>query len=163
MGRLGLLVRPERCRRRRIHHAVLRKRRSSVHHLSRRLGRHAALCRHLVGRPDRRTMGIYPFPHPDLHRFGAFRTAEHHVRHGRYLRRQEPGDEYPRFPVEDLDTDGAEYGRMGIEREISARLGRTGNFHQPLVSEDEIQPDAVCLQHRPRSGRRHADDTRHVP
>ena len=64
---------------------------------------------------DRRTMGIYPFPHPDLYRLRAFRTTEHHIRHGRYFRWQEPRDEYPRLPVEDLDADGAEHGRLGIE------------------------------------------------
>ena len=61
----------------------------SFHYLFGRLGRHTTLCRNLVGRPDRRCVGIYSFPYPYLYRLRPFRSTEYLFGHGRNLRWQE--------------------------------------------------------------------------
>lgn len=80
-----------------------------------RLGRNPALCRHLVGRPDGRRLGVHPFPYSHLHRLRPLRPAQHLFGHGRHFRREESAGERPRFPVEDLHSHGAEHGRLGSQ------------------------------------------------
>ena len=60
-----------------------------------RLGWYSALCRYLVGRSNRRRMGIHSFPYPDIHRLRIVRSTEYIFRYGRYFRREKTDYQHP--------------------------------------------------------------------
>ena len=95
LGRRGLFFRAERHYGRGPDHDLLRGQQPPVHHFPGRLGGNPAVCRHLVGRPDGRRLGVHPFPYSHLHRLRTFRAAQHLFGHGRHFRRQEPAGECP--------------------------------------------------------------------
>ena len=50
----------------------------SLHHHLGRMGRYTAIWRSMVGRPDRRRVGVYSFPYPNLYRLRPLRNGQYH-------------------------------------------------------------------------------------